>query len=102
VDICEQIPTVPHAMSTADDLAQTVKEVEAVGGLIYAAQADIRDHQALTAALGEGAARFGGVDIVLANTEIAPMTLHPAEEEWQDVLDVNLSGTYNTIRAASP
>jgi NAD(P)-dependent dehydrogenase (short-subunit alcohol dehydrogenase family) len=36
VDICEQIPTVPYAMSTADDLAQTVKEVEAAGGLTRA------------------------------------------------------------------
>jgi SDR family mycofactocin-dependent oxidoreductase len=102
VDICRQIPSVPYAMSTPEALAQTVKEVEAAGGLIYAAQADVRDHQALAAALGEGAARFGGVDIVLANAGIAPMTLHPVEEEWQDVLDVNLNGTYNTIRAAVP
>jgi NAD(P)-dependent dehydrogenase (short-subunit alcohol dehydrogenase family) len=72
-------------MSTAGDLAQTVKEVEAAGGLIYTAKADVRDHQALTAVLGEGTARFGGVDIVLANAGIAPMTLHPVEEEWQDV-----------------
>jgi SDR family mycofactocin-dependent oxidoreductase len=102
VDICEQIPTVPYAMSTADDLAQTVKEVEAAGGLIYAAKADIRDRQALTVALGEGTARFGGVDIVLANAAIFPVSTHPVEEEWQDVLDVNISGTYNTIRVAVP
>ena len=102
VDICEQIPTVPYAMSTADDLAQTVKEVEAAGGLIYAAKADIRDRQVLTAALGEGTARFGGVDIVLANAAIFPVSMHPVEEEWQDVLDVNISGTYNTIRVAVP
>jgi NAD(P)-dependent dehydrogenase (short-subunit alcohol dehydrogenase family) len=77
VDNCRQIATVPYAMSTAEDLAQTVKEVEAAGGLIYAAQADVRDRQALAAALGEGVARFGGVDVVLANAGIAPMTLHP-------------------------
>lgn len=102
VDICRQIPTVPYAMSTPEDLAQTVKEVEAAGGLIYAAEADIRDHRALAEALSEGTARFGGVDIVLANAGIAPMSLHPADGEWQDVLDVNLTGTYNTIRAAAP
>jgi SDR family mycofactocin-dependent oxidoreductase len=102
VDICRQIPTVPYAMSTPEDLAQTVKEVEAAGGRIYAAETDIRDHRALAEALREGAARFGGVDIVLANAGIAPMSLHPADGEWQDVLDVNLTGTYNTIRAAAP
>jgi SDR family mycofactocin-dependent oxidoreductase len=102
VDICRQIPSVPYAMSTPQDLAQTVKEVEAAGGSIYAAEVDVRDSAALAEALGEGADRLGGVDIVLANAGIAPMTLHPVEEEWPDVLDVNLTGTYNTVRLAAP
>jgi NAD(P)-dependent dehydrogenase (short-subunit alcohol dehydrogenase family) len=63
---------------------------------------DIRDSNALAAALGEGTARFGGVDIVLANAGIAPMSLHPVGEEWGDVLDVNITGTYNTVRLAAP
>ena len=57
-------------MSTPEDLAKTVKEFEAVGS-IYAAEVDVRDSGALAAALDEGAARFGGVDIVLANADIA-------------------------------
>jgi SDR family mycofactocin-dependent oxidoreductase len=102
VDICRQIPSVPYAMSTPEDLAQTVKEVEAVGGSIYAAEEDIRDAGALGAALDEGTGRLGGLDIVLANAGIAPMSLHPADQEWQDVIDVNLTGTYNTVRLAAP
>ena len=102
VDICQQIASVPYAMSTPEDLAKTVNEVEAAGGSIHAAEVDVRDSGALAAALDEGAAWFGGVDIVLANAGIAPMTLHPVDEEWQDVLDVNITGTYNTVRLAAP
>src|SRR3981081_690914 len=102
IDISDQIPSVQYAMASPQDLAQTVKEVIAVGGQIHAVQADVRDVSALTAALNEGVAKFGGVDIVLANAGIAPMSLHPTDEEWQDVLDVNLTGVYNTIRISSP
>jgi NAD(P)-dependent dehydrogenase (short-subunit alcohol dehydrogenase family) len=102
VDICQQIASVPYAMSTPEDLAKTAKEVAGVGGSIHAAEVDVRDSGALAAALDEGATRFGGVDIVLANAGIAPMTLHPVDEEWQDVLDVNITGTYNTVRLAAP
>lgn len=102
IDICEQIETVPYAMGTSEDLAQTVKEVESAGGQIHAAKADVRDLQALSAALDVGIARFGGVDIVLANAGIAPMSVIPREEEWADVLDVNVTGVYNTIRITAP
>jgi SDR family mycofactocin-dependent oxidoreductase len=102
VDICQQIDTVPYPMSTPDDLAETVKQVEALDRRIYAAQADVRDAAQLKAAFDAGVAEVGPVDIVLANAGIAPMSMHPQDQEWQDVLDVNLSGVYNTVRIAAP
>jgi SDR family mycofactocin-dependent oxidoreductase len=102
VDICAQIDTVSYPMSTPADLAETVKEVEALDRRIYAQQADVRDRQELQAAFDTGVAEIGPVDIVLANAGIAPMSLHPKAQEWQDVIDVNLTGVYNTVEIAKP
>jgi SDR family mycofactocin-dependent oxidoreductase len=102
VDLCAQIDTVAYPMATPEDLVQTVKEVEALDRRIVANQADVRDAEALKGALDAGIAQLGPVDIVLANAGIAPMTKNPREQEWHDVIDVNLTGVYNTVRLAVP
>jgi SDR family mycofactocin-dependent oxidoreductase len=102
VDICAQIGTVPYPMSTPEDLAETVKEVEALDRRIVARQADVRDAAGLQAAFDAGVAELGPVDIVLANAGIAPMSLDEAHDAWQDVLDVNLTGVFNTVETAIP
>lgn len=101
-DICAQIDSVPYPMATPEDLAQTLNEVEAMGRRIVATQADVRDAPALKAALDAGIEQLGPVDIVVANAGIAPLSLTPQDQEWQDVLDVNLTGVYNTVRLAAP
>jgi SDR family mycofactocin-dependent oxidoreductase len=102
VDICAQIGTVPYPMATAEDLAETVKEVEALDRRIVARQADVRDEAGLRAAFDAGVAELGPVDIVLANAGIAPMSLHETHDAWQDVIDVNLTGVFNTVEIAIP
>jgi NAD(P)-dependent dehydrogenase (short-subunit alcohol dehydrogenase family) len=62
VDICSQIGTVPYPMSTPEDLAETVKEVEALDRRIVASQADVRDEAGLRAAFEVGVAELGPVD----------------------------------------
>jgi NAD(P)-dependent dehydrogenase (short-subunit alcohol dehydrogenase family) len=101
VDICRQIDSVTYPMSTPEDLAQTVKEVEALDRRIVARQADVRDEAGLRAAFDVGVAELGPVDIVLANAGIAPMSMHEIHQAWQDVIDVNLTGVFNT-RPAPP
>ena len=102
VDICQQIATVPYPMATPDDLAETAKQVEALDRRIFTAQADVRDAAALKAAFDAGVAELGPVDIVLANAGIAPMGLHEPQGAWQDVVDVNLTGVFNTVEIAIP
>ena len=97
VDLCDQISSVPYPLATPDDLAATVKLVEDTGARIVARQADVRDRAGLKTALAEGIAELGRLDIVIANAGIAPMTDANA---WQDVLDVNLTGVYNTVDVA--
>jgi SDR family mycofactocin-dependent oxidoreductase len=100
VDIAAQIDSVPYPMSTPDDLAETVRQVEGLDRRIHAVQADVRDRAALQRAFDAGLAELGRIDIVSANAGIAPMSMHPKEQEWFDVIDVNLTGVYHTIEVA--
>jgi SDR family mycofactocin-dependent oxidoreductase len=103
VDICDQIATVGYPMATPDDLAETVREVEALDRRIVARQADVRDRVGLRAALDAGLAEFGHVDIVVANAGIAGVgDTDDDEQNWADVIDVNLSGVWRTVRLAVP
>jgi SDR family mycofactocin-dependent oxidoreductase len=103
VDLCRQIESVAYPMATPDDLAETVKEVEALDRRIVARETDVRDEAGLKAAFEAGVAELGPVDIVLANAGIAPMALgEERHEAWQDVIDVNLTGVFNTVETAIP
>jgi SDR family mycofactocin-dependent oxidoreductase len=100
VDLCEQIASVRYPLATPDDLAATVKLVEDTGARIVAKQGDVRGRASLSAALQAGLDEFGRLDIVVANAGIAPM--QSGDDGWRDVIDVNLTGVYNTIKAAIP
>ena len=104
VDICRDYGTVSYAMATEADLAQTVKAVEALDRRIIATQADVRDAAALKAAVDDGVAQLGRLDIVSANAGIC--TVQPWDEVspavWQDTLDTNLTGVWNTMVVSVP
>jgi SDR family mycofactocin-dependent oxidoreductase len=100
VDLCDQIASVPYPLATPDDLAATVKLVEDTGARIVAKEADVRDRASLSAAVQVGVDELGRLDIVVANAGIAP--LQSGDDGWRDVIDVNLTGVYNTIKAAIP
>jgi (+)-trans-carveol dehydrogenase len=104
VDLCAQIASVPYPMATPEDLAQTVKEVEAAGRRIVATQADVRDYDALKVALDDGVAQLGRLDIVSANSGICSYGRAEEldEQTWRDMIDVNLTGEWHTAKAAIP
>lgn len=104
VDVCRPVETVPYPGATSEDLAETVRQVEALDRRIVASEVDIRDSVALKKAADDGVAALGRLDIVLANAGIstpAP-TLEMDDETWDTMIDVNLSGQFKTIRATVP
>lgn len=104
VDTTVAIETVPYPLSTAEDLAETVRLVEATGRRIIAADVDVRDLTRLTEVVDRGVSELGRLDIVVANAGIfSPAdTLEMSEQTWQDVIDVNLTGVWKTLRASVP
>jgi len=102
VDLCAQISSVSYPMATPEDLAQTVKEVEALDRRIFARQGDVRDRAALQSVFDAGVAELGPADIVLANAGIAPFATEDIGDPWGDVIAVNLTGVYNTVEVAIP
>lgn len=104
VDLCGQMESVPYPMSTPDDLAATVKEIEALDRRVVATQADVRDYDALKAAVEDGVAQLGRLDIVAANAGIFSFgALADLEDRlWQDMIDVNLTGVWHAVKAAIP
>src|ERR1700746_2679198 len=104
VDLCAQVGTVPYPMATPEDLAQTVKEVQAAGRRIGGPWAAGGGHGALKEALGDGVARLGRLDIVSANAGIVSYGRAEdlPEQTWQDVIDVDLTGEWHAAKAAIP
>jgi len=102
VDALQSFATVSYPMPTAADLAQTVKEVEALDRRVITIQADVRDPAAMDAAVGRGLAEFGKVDVVLANAGICAMARDQPLQAWVDVSNVNFTGVLNTLNAAIP
>jgi (+)-trans-carveol dehydrogenase len=104
VDLVSQIGSVPYEMSTPADLAETVSEVEKLDRRIVATQADVRDFAALKKAVDDGVAQLGRLDIVSANAGIFSFgTMEELEEQtFADMIDVNLTGVWHTVKAAIP
>ncbi len=106
VDVCGPISASSQiAPSAPDDLAQTADLVKNLDRRIVSAQVDVRDYDALKAAVDGGVEQLGRLDIVVANAGIGNggETLDKtSEEDWDDMIGVNLSGVWKTVKAAVP
>lgn len=104
IDMCRQLPTVQHSMSTEEDLAETVRLVEETGRRILPVRADVRDCEAVADAVDKTLAQFRHIDFVIANAGIMATTGEPSREmqAWRDSVDTMLSGVFFTLSATVP
>jgi SDR family mycofactocin-dependent oxidoreductase len=104
VDIAAPIPTAYYPAATPADLQLTTKLVEAQGVRVLAAEADVRDQRALDQVVTRALTAFGHIDIVVANAGTASHapTWELADDQWQNVVDVNLTGVWRTVKACVP
>jgi SDR family mycofactocin-dependent oxidoreductase len=104
VDVASKLPPcVPYDSATTDDLATTVDLVKKSGRRMLASVVDTRDADGLRKAVDDGVAELGRLDIIVANAGIsAPQTWNDiTEEDFRDVMDVNVTGTWNTVMAGA-
>jgi (+)-trans-carveol dehydrogenase len=105
LDVAAPVPAQGAPAATPEDLAETVRLVEALDRRIVAGQADVRDPKAVAELVEDGVAQLGRLDVVVANAGIqgdpAPVAL-TADADWQAVIDTNLSGAFYTVKAAIP
>ena len=104
LDIGHDVGSVPYELSTGEDLAETVRQVEALGRACMPITCDVRDSVAVAAAVAAADERFGKVDITIANAGIASYgtVAELTDEQWRDVIDTNLTGVFNILRATVP
>ena len=105
IDICRPISdTITYPLATPEELADTVRAVEATGRKVLAREVDIRDLAALQQVVADGIEQFGRLDVLVANAGVLSWgrLFEMSEEQWEAVIDVNLNGTWKTIRAAVP
>ena len=108
LDLCAQIDTVSYPLPTEDDLKETARLVEALGRRVVTSVVDTRDLDALSDAVNAGIGELGRLDIVVANAAIwCISTDEPRDRKrrmnvWRDTMDVNVTGTWNTLEATVP
>ena len=102
VDICETFDSMNYPLATPEDLAQTVKDVEALDRRIVAGQGDVRVKSELKAVLDAGLAEFGRLDVVVANAGVTTMKSPTTVQAFIDGVDVDLGGVLNTVGVAMP
>ena len=104
-DICAPASdTIPYVASTPEDLAETVHLVEAEGRKALSRVVDIRDDAALRALVADGMEQFGRLDVLVANAGVLSWgrLWELSDEQCNTVIDVNLTGTWRTLRAVIP
>jgi SDR family mycofactocin-dependent oxidoreductase len=103
-DICAEPTAIPYPPATPEDLASTVREVEKAGRKAVAFIGDVRKQADLDRAVAAAVSTFGRIDVVVASAGITSWATfwELTESEWQEMLDIDLSGVWRTFKAAAP
>lgn len=105
VDICQNFANSPALGATTEDLAETADLVKNLGRRIVTAEVDVRDGAAVQAAVDSGVEQLGRLDIIAANAGIGTTGVkldRMSEDLWQEMIDVNLSGVWKSVKAGVP
>ena len=102
VDFFGALESVGYPRSTREDLEHTIRLVEETGRRIATFEADVRDVDTLQHAFDAGVAKLGQATIVVANAEIGPSGAASEQQQWDEVIGVNLTGVWNTGRVSIP
>jgi SDR family mycofactocin-dependent oxidoreductase len=104
IDICRNVGSAPYPMGRAADLDDTIAAARDYGVRVVTRRGDVRDTDLLTELVADAADEFERLDIVCVNAGIA--SLAPVgditDQMWDDMIGINLTGAFKTVRAALP
>ena len=104
-DITEQVATVEFPTGQPGDLEETVALVEKQGRRCVAVEADVRSTADMQTLADTAMSEFGRIDFLLANAGILSLsdsTWELTDEQWDDMIDINLTGVFKACRAVVP
>ncbi|MGH2937940.1 MAG: mycofactocin-coupled SDR family oxidoreductase [Solirubrobacterales bacterium] len=105
IDICKEVDGIPIPMSSKEDLDTTVRLCEEQGAKVVSGEVDVRDYDELSGFKDQALEELGAIDILCANAGIFGSfgrLIELTESEWQDMIDVNLTGVWKTVKAVVP
>lgn len=104
VDACTDVATAPYPLATPADLQATAKEIEQLNRRVVAVECDVRSGEGLDAAVEQAVAELGGIDILVANAGIWALgrLWEITDAQWQEMLDINLTGAWRSVKAVVP
>ncbi|MFC5676907.1 mycofactocin-coupled SDR family oxidoreductase [Aeromicrobium endophyticum] len=104
LDVCEDATSPRYSLATEDDLDETGRLIEKLGRRAVLRKADVRNLEQVSAVVAEGVAELGRLDVVVANAGICSIgsTAELTEEAFLEVIDINLSGVWRTVKASVP
>jgi len=105
VDVAaNSVETISYALASEAELDETVKQIESMGRRAVRAVADVRSLSELQQAADAGLSELGKIDIVCANAGVGSWAVawEMTEQQWKDMIDINLTGVFNTVRATLP
>ena len=88
-----------HSKESAEKVKNTI---EAEGGTAHLIQADVRDFEQAAELVKEAYKKMGGLNVLINNAGITrdKLLLRMKEEDWDQVLDINLKGVFNCTKNA--
>jgi (+)-trans-carveol dehydrogenase len=104
-DIASNLPQIEYAMGTEEELEETKRLVEATGRGCVAVKADVRDGEAMRDLVRRGVEEFGSIDVAAINQGVLgpPTPVHEIPDaQWDEVLSVNLTGSFQVAKAVIP
>ncbi|PBC43113.1 SDR family mycofactocin-dependent oxidoreductase [Rhodococcus sp. ACPA4] len=104
LDCCSDVETIPYPLARTEDLNETKFLVEEAGSRCITIEVDTRDSTGMRAAVSRSIAEFGRLDICIANAGVVSFgkITDLTDAQWSTMIDINLTGVFNTLRAAAP
>jgi SDR family mycofactocin-dependent oxidoreductase len=104
LDVARDVPGVPYPGARGEQLDEAAAEIKASGRRVVAHAVDVTDSAGLTAAIAAVRKDFGRIDVLVtaAGIDSWARAWELADDQWQTMIDVNLTGVWKTAKAVAP